>query len=111
MSWFTEFGPPSIIKPSRKLTPKARLKSNIEKQRNLLAGRSVLGAKGKPIRSWFRAGRFSPQLGIHGVFGQEKGYAYREGQELEILQKFESALNAGEFDSLLDDLAKKFPRK
>ena len=106
MKFFSKYGKPQQLKPSKAKTPKQQIKNNIARQRMLLNGQVVLGVKGKPIRSWFYGGTFGPKLGIYGLFGEEK-IRCESGKEMELLNDFEAALDAGEFDTYISKVASK----
>ena len=106
MSFFKKYGQPKAIKASKSMTPKELLKSNIGKQKRLLAGEKVLGQKGNLIRSWFGKGTFNPKVGIYGLFGDDK-FACAVGKEKEMLDDFENAFDAGEFDDFIKKVALK----
>lgn len=106
MSFFKKYGKPQTIKASKSMTPKELLKSNIAKQKKLLAGEKVAGQKGNLIKSWFGRGTFNPKVGIYGLFGSSK-YACGVGKEKEMLEDFELAFDAGEFDEYINQVASK----
>lgn len=106
MKFFAKYGKPEQLKPTKAKTPKQQIKINIAKQRRLLNGEAVLGIKGKPIRSWFYGGTFGPKLGIYGLFGEEK-IRCENGTEQALLNDFEAALDAGEFDTYISKVASK----
>jgi len=110
MSFFAKFGKPEIIKASKSLTPKELLQASIDKQRRLLAGEEVLGALGKPIRSWFRQGVFKPTVGVYGLFG-EAAVRYKTGVEKEMLDELEISLRDGELDEYFKRLPSNGVRK
>lgn len=106
MSFFKKYGKPQAIKVSKSMTPKELLKSNIGKQKRLLAGEQVLGQKGNLIKSWFSKGTFNPKVGIYGLFGEDK-YACGAGKEKEMLEDFEKGFDSGEFDDFIKKVAMK----
>ena len=110
MSFFKKYGKPQAIKSSKSMTPKELLKSNIGKQKRLLAGEQVVGQKGKSIKSWFGKGTFNPKVGIYGLFGDDK-YACAAGKEKEMLDDFENAFDANEFDDYIKAIAQKSIKK
>ena len=82
------------------MTQKELLKSNIVKQKKLLAGEEIKGQKGNMIKSWFNKETFNPKVGVHGLFGEAK-YTCAKGNESQMLNDFEKALDAGEFDEYI----------
>ena len=110
MSFFKKYGKPQSIKSSKSMTPKELLKSNIGKQRQLLAGEKIVSQKGKEIRSWFGRGVFSPRVGLYALFGESK-YACVSGKEQEMLDDFEVAFDAGEFDEYIKSIGDKKIKK
>ena len=107
MSFFQKYGKPAAIKKAGKaLSTKDLLKVNIGKQKKIIAGEQVLGAKKAPIKSWFAGGKFNPKVGIYSLFG-DLGYTCEEGKEAEMLKEFEKGFSAGEFDNFISGIAKK----
>jgi hypothetical protein len=106
MGFFDEFGTPSDIKPNKKLGTKEMLTNGIKDQLALLNGEEVLNNKGELIRSWFRDGRFMPTVGIFGLF-DGKALSFKKGGEIAMLEKFQKAFEAGEFDKMVSAVDKK----
>ncbi|QWD78491.1 hypothetical protein [Polynucleobacter sp. MWH-Svant-W18] len=106
MGFFDEFGTPSDIKPNKKLGTKEMLTNGIKDQLALLNGEEVLNNKGELIRSWFRDGRFMPTVGIFGLF-DGKALSFKKGGEIAMLEKFQKAFEAGEFDKMVSVVDKK----
>jgi hypothetical protein len=106
MGFFNEFGTPSDIKPNKKLGTKEMLTNGIKDQLALLNGEEVLNNKGELIRSWFRDGRFMPTVGIFGLF-DGKALSFKKGGEIAMLEKFQKAFEAGEFDKMVSAVDKK----
>ena len=106
MGFFDEFGTPSDIKPNKKLGTKEMLTNGIKDQLALLNGEEVLNNKGELIRSWFRDGRFMPTVGIFGLF-DGKALSFKKGGEIAMLEKFQKAFEAGEFDKMVSFVDKK----
>jgi hypothetical protein len=101
MGFFDTYGKPSIIKADKKLTTEEMLEHDIEQQEKLLNGEVVLNAKDKPIRSWFRDGRFVPSVGIFGLF-EGQAIAWKKGTEKAMLTEFKKSFQAGEFNSYIE---------
>ena len=92
MGFFDTYGKPADIKADKKQTTEEMIEHGIEQQEKLLNGEQVLNAKGEPIRSWFRDGRFVPSVGIFGLFGWwliKPGFVYGVRKSL---KKFSSTL-------------------
>lgn len=106
MGFFEKFGQPQKIKSSGKQNVKQLLAKNIVDQLALLDGETVIGTKGKSIRSWFNKGKFSPTIGAFGVF-DGKVLPVKSGQEKDMLLGFKEAFENGEFDSLITSLEAK----
>ena len=94
------------VKAGKSMTTKDLLYENIAKQEKLLAGQSVTGVKGKPIRSWFKGGRFNPSVAIYSLF-DGKTIKVDPGKESECLAAFKQALIDGELDKHIAEIAKK----
>ena len=106
MGFFDTYGKPSTIKADKKLTTEEMLAQDIEQQEKLLNGETVLNAKGKPIRSWFRDGRFVPSVGIYGLF-DGLAILWKKGTEKAMLESFKKSYKAGEFGSYIKIVDKK----
>lgn len=106
MGFFDTYGKPSNIKADKKQTTEDMLEHDIEQQEKLLNGEVVLNGKGKPIRSWFRDGRFIPSVGIFGLF-EGQAVAWKKGTEKAMLDSFKKSLSAGEFSSYIKIVDKK----
>jgi hypothetical protein len=63
-------------------------------------------AKGEPIRSWFRDGRFVPSVGIFGLFDGQ-AIPWKKGTEKAMLTSFKTSYKAGEFASYIKAVDKK----
>ncbi|MBT8604443.1 hypothetical protein G6662_07645 [Polynucleobacter paneuropaeus] len=100
MGFFDTYGKPATIKADKKLTTEEMLAQDIEQQEKLLNGETVLNAKGKSIRSWFRDGRFVPSVGIFGLF-EGQAIAWKKGTEKAMLESFKKSFEAGEFSSYI----------
>jgi hypothetical protein len=94
------------IKAGKSMDTKALLYENISKQEKLLAGEKVTGVKGKPIRSWFKGGRFNPSVAIYSLFDGQTAKV-EPGKEAECLAAFKQALIDGELDKYIALVAKK----
>ena len=98
MSFIQQYGGLKEIKSSKKKDAKDLLSVSIEKQRRLVNGEKVLGAKKDTlIRSWFKNGLFAPAIGINKLFGTQV-LEYTNGTEGKVLDDFEKAFKSGEFD-------------
>ena len=106
MGFFDTYGKPSNIKADKKQTTEEMLEQDIEQQERLLNGEPVLNGKGKPIRSWFRDGRFVPSVGIFGLF-EGQAIAWKKGTEKAMLDSFKKSFHAGEFASYIKVVDKK----
>jgi len=106
MGFFDTYGKPTDIKADKKLTTEEMLEQDIEQQEKLLNGETVLNAKGKSIRSWFRDGRFVPSVGIFGLF-EGQAIAWKKGTEKAMLDSFKKSFKAGEFESYIKVVDKK----
>ena len=106
MGFFDTYGKPSNIKADKKQTSEEMLAYDIEQQEKLLNGETVLNAKGKSIRSWFRDGRFVPSVGIFGLF-EGQAIAWKKGTEKAMLDSFKQRFKAGEFASYIKAVDKK----
>ena len=106
MGFFDTYGKPSTIKADKKLTTEEMLAQDIEQQEKLLNGETVLNAKGKSIRSWFRDGRFVPSVGIFGLF-EGQAIAWKKGTEKAMLDSFKKSFEAGDFVSYIKLVDKK----
>jgi hypothetical protein len=111
MSFIQQYGGLKEIKSSKKRDSKDLLKIAIEKQKKLAKGESVFGAKkGTQIRSWFKNGLFAPTIGINKLFGTQ-AIECKSGSELKMLEDFEKAFNAGEFDKEISAIQSKKKNK
>lgn len=106
MGFFDTYGKPATIKADKKLTTEEMLAQDIEQQEKLLNGETVLNAKGKSIRSWFRDGRFVPSVGIFGLF-EGQAIAWKKGTEKAMLEAFKKSYQAGDFASYIKAVDKK----
>jgi hypothetical protein len=106
MGFFDTYGKPADIKADKKQTSEEMLAYDIEQQEKLLNGETVLNAKGKSIRSWFRDGRFVPSIGIFGLF-EGQAIAWKKGTEKAMLDSFKQSFKAGEFASYIKVVDKK----
>lgn len=106
MGFFDKYGTPSDIKPNKKLDAKEMLVNGIKDQTDLLNGKEVLNPKGEVIRSWFRDGRFMPTIGNFGLF-DGKALKFAKGNETAMLEEFNKAFEAGEFDKMIASVEKK----
>jgi hypothetical protein len=106
MGFFDTYGKPSTIKADKKQTTEQMLEHDIEQQEKLLNGEKLLNLKGKPIRSWFRDGRFVPSIGIFGLFDGQ-AISWKKGTEKAMLDSFKKSFEAGEFDSYIKIIDKK----
>jgi hypothetical protein len=98
MSFIQSYGGLKEIKSSKKKDAKDLLSISIEKQRRLVNGEKVVGAKKDTvIRSWFKNGLFAPSIGINKLFGN-LAIECKSGSESKMLDDFEKAFKAGEFD-------------
>jgi hypothetical protein len=97
MSFIQQYGGLKEIKSSKKRDAKDLLSISIEKQRRLINGEKVFGAKkDSQIRSWFKNGFFAPTIGINKLFGTQ-AIECKSGAEGKMLDDFEKAFKAGEF--------------
>jgi hypothetical protein len=106
MGFFDTYGKPADIKADKKQTTEEMIEHGIEQQEKLLNDEQVLNAKGEPIRSWFRDGRFVPSVGIFGLF-EGQAIAWKKGTEKAMLDSFKTSFKAGEFDSYIKVVDKK----
>ena len=106
MGFFDTYGKPSNIKADKKQTTQEMLEHDIEQQEKLLNGETVLNGKDKPIRSWFRDGRFIPSVGIFGLF-EGQAIAWKKGTEKAMLDSFKKSLADGDFASYIKIVDKK----
>lgn len=106
MGFFDTYGKPDAIKADKKLTTEEMLEHGIEQQEKLLNDEEVLNAKGEPIRSWFRDGRFVPSVGIFGLFDGQ-AISWKKGTEKAMLDSFKTSYKAGEFASYVKVVDKK----
>jgi hypothetical protein len=106
MGFFDTYGKPEEIKADKKLTTQEMLEHDINQQERLLNGEEILNLKKKPIRSWFRDGRFVPSIGIWGLF-EGKAIPWTKGTEKAMLASFKKSFKAGEFDSYIKIVDKK----
>jgi hypothetical protein len=107
MSFYEKYGKPQVFKASKSLTAKDVLLAAVAKQHRILAGEAVLSAqKRTPIRSWFRNGFFKPTLGVYSLFG-EGSYVCKAGEELAMLNEFETSVRKGYFDDLISAIERK----
>ncbi len=82
------------------------IEHGIEQQEKLLNGEQVLNAKGEPIRSWFRDGRFVPSVGIFGLFDGQ-AISWKKGTEKAMLDSFKTSYQTGDFASYIKAVDKK----
>ena len=106
MGFFDTYGKPADIKADKKQTTEEMIEYGIEQQEKLLNGEQVLNAKGEPIRSWFRDGRFVPSVGIFGLFDGQ-AIQWKKGTEKAMLDSFKTSYKAGEFASYIKEVDKK----
>lgn len=106
MSFFTKYGNPQSIKPSKSSSAKDLLLQGIDRQLELANGKNILTKKGMPIKSWFKGGRFKPLIGIYSLFG-DGSVAYTNGREKEMLEDLKHAANNGELDAYFKDIDNK----
>ena len=106
MGFFDTYGKPADIKADKKQTTEEMIEHGIEQQEKLLNGEQVLNAKGEPIRSWFRDGRFVPSVGIFGLF-EGQAIAWKKGTEKAMLDSFKKSFEAGDFVSYIKLVDKK----
>ena len=106
MGFFETYGKPADIKADKKQTTEEMIEHGIEQQEKLLNGEQVLNAKGEPIRSWFRDGRFVPSVGIFGLFDGQ-AISWKKGTEKAMLDSFKTSYKAGEFASYVKVVDKK----
>jgi hypothetical protein len=106
MGFFDTYGKPADIKADKKQTTEEMIEHGIEQQEKLLNGEQVLNAKGEPIRSWFRDGRFVPSVGIFGLFDGQ-AISWKKGTEKAMLDSFKKSFKAGEFASYVKVVDKK----
>ena len=106
MGFFDTYGKPADIKADKKQTTEEMIEHGIEQQEKLLNGEQVLNAKGEPIRSWFRDGRFVPSVGIFGLFDGQ-AISWKKGTEKAMLDSFKTSYKAGEFSSYVKVVDKK----
>jgi hypothetical protein len=106
MGFFDTYGKPADIKADKKQTSEDMLTHDIEQQEKLLNGETVLNAKGKSIRSWFRDGRFFPTIGIYSLFDGQ-AIPWKKGTEKAMLDSFKVSFKAGEFASYIKVVDKK----
>jgi hypothetical protein len=106
MGFFDTYGKPADIKADKKQTTEEMIEHGIEQQEKLLNGEQVLNAKGEPIRSWFRDGRFVPSVGIFGLFDGQ-AISWKKGTEKAMLDSFKTSYKAGEFASYVKVVDKK----
>lgn len=106
MGFFDTYGKPADIKADKKQRTEEMIEHGIEQQEKLLNGEQVLNAKGEPIRSWFRDGRFVPSVGIFGLFDGQ-AISWKKGTEKAMLDSFKTSYKAGEFASYVKVVDKK----
>jgi len=106
MGFFDTYGEPEEIKADKRLTTTEMLEHDIDQQERLLNGEEILNLKKKPIRSWFRDGRFVPSVGIWGLF-EGKAIPWKKGTEKDMLASFKKSFMAGDFDSYIKVVDKK----
>ena len=106
MGFFDTYGKPEEIKADKRLTTEEMLEHDIDQQERLLNGEEILNLKKKPIRSWFRDGRFVPSVGIWGLF-EGKAIPWKKGTEKDMLASFKKSFMAGDFDSYIKVVDKK----
>ena len=111
MSFIQSDGGLKEVKSSKKKDAKDLLSISIEKQRRLVNGEKVLGAKkDSQIRSWFKNGFFAPTIGINKLFGT-LAIECKSGAEGKMLDDFEKAFKGGEFDKEISAIQSKKKRK
>jgi len=111
MSFIQQYGGLKEVKSSKKRNAKDLLAIAIEKQKRLANGEKVVGAKkDSQIRSWFKNGFFSPTIGINKLFGS-MAVECKIGNEAKMLNDFEKAFNAGEFDDAINAIQNKKKKK
>ena len=106
MGFFDTYGKPEEIKADKRLTTEEMLEHDIDQQERLLNGEAILNLKKKPIRSWFRDGRFVPSIGIWGLF-EGKAIPWKKGTEKAMLEAFKKSYQAGDFASYIKAVDKK----
>lgn len=106
MGFFDTYGKPEEIKADKRLTTEEMLEHDIDQQERLLNGEEILNLKKKPIRSWFRDGRFVPSVGIWGLF-EGKAIPWKKGTEKDMLASFKKSFKAGDFNSYIKVVDKK----
>jgi len=106
MGFFDTYGKPADIKADKKQTTDEILENGIEQQEKLLNGEEVLNLKGEIIRSWFRDGRFVPNISIFGLFDGQ-AIPWKKGTEKAMLDAFKASFKAGEFSSYIKVVDKK----
>ncbi|WP_071461672.1 hypothetical protein [Polynucleobacter asymbioticus] len=118
MGFLSKFADRKVSKTKKKkaaLTVKETLERDIEKQRDLLAGKKVTSAKGNTIRSWFKKfdketngyeGEFVPFVGISALFGDDS-FSYKKGEESSILDELVSDLGSGGLNDYIAVVEKK----
>ena len=107
MGFFDTYGKPADIKADKKQTTEEMIEHGIEQQEKLLNGETVLNAKGKSIRSWFRDGRFVPSVGIFGLF-EGQAIAWKKGAEKAMLESFKKSFEAERELGNVEDIKRVF---
>lgn len=111
MSFISQYGGLKEVKTSKRKDSKELLSVAIEKQKKLLSGEKVFGAKkGSQIRSWFKNGFFAPTIGINKLFGSQ-AIECNIGAEKKMLDDFDKAFKAGEFDKEINAIQNKKKKK
>jgi len=118
MSFFSKYSERKLDKTkkvAKRLSVREMLSRDIENQTKLLSGAVVNNSKGKSIRSWFKKydkarngfeGEFVPFIGISAIFGNTS-YAYKKGDEKDMLSDFAKDAKSGELDSYIKEVEKK----
>ena len=100
MGFFDIYGTPSSAGTSSKSkTAKELIKDALNAQRKLLAGKPVYNGKSK-VKSWFNGEKFSPKAGQFTLF-DKKSVNVGNADSAKVLDDFEKALDAGEFDQFI----------
>ncbi len=118
MSFFSKYADRKLDKTkkvAKRLSVSEMLSRDIENQSKLLGGQVVNNSKGASIRSWFKKydkarngyeGEFVPFIGISAIFGNTS-FAYKAGDEKNMLSDFAKDAKSGELDSYIKDVEKK----
>ena len=102
MKLFEIFGNPVKVSNTRRLTSKEIILSGIERQLEILEGKSVKNKDGRNIRSWFTAGSFVPMVGNRPLFGQKLRIAkVAPSDRMTALQTLRLDVQNGSCDPLL----------